>query len=108
MADTEGHKRMGRPPRATRKINLPLDIDAADLLEQLAAPHKRGQYVSELIRRAAVEAGLIEPGTTGASIDLSVLKHQLAAFEARYLDLQRRVEAGLAAQESGPELSTGD
>src|SRR4051812_26979988 len=95
MVVPEGdRRRMGRPPRATRKMNLPLDVDAADLLEQLAGPHKRGQYVSELIRRAAVQAGIIEPGTGAPAIplDLTVLQRQLA-------DLQARVATALETQE---------
>lgn len=96
MADSEGRKRPpGRPPRAVRKINLPLDVDAAELLEQLAGPHKRGQYVSELIRRAAVQAGIIEPGTGAPALplDLTVLQRQLA-------DLQERVRVALETQET--------
>jgi hypothetical protein len=86
----------------TQRIYIRLDTGAVDLLGRLApSAHKRGAYVSELIRRAAVEAGLIEPGTPGGTLDLTVLRHQLAAFEARYLDLQRRVEAALEAQEGG-------
>lgn len=93
MADSEGRKRMGRPPRNTRKINLALDADAADLLEQLAGEHKRGAYVSELIRRAAVQAGIIEPGTGAPALplDLTVLQRQLA-------DLQERVRIALETQ----------
>jgi hypothetical protein len=71
-------------------------MDAADLLDLLAGPHKRGQYVSELIRRAAVQAGIIEPGTGAPALplDLTVLQRQLA-------DLQARVETALEAQERG-------
>ncbi len=94
MTGTEDRKRPGRPSRATRKINLPLDVDAADLLELLAGPHKRGQYISELIRRAAVQAGIIEPGTGAPALplDLIVLQRQLA-------DLQERVRIALEGQE---------
>jgi hypothetical protein len=92
------------PRRPTRQAYFRLDVDALEWLERLApSENKRGAYLSELIRRAAVEAGFVAPGTAASgSFDLTVLKHQLAAFEARYLDLQRRVEAALAAREGTP------
>lgn len=94
--------------RPTRQAYFRVDVDALDLLDRLApSENKRGAYVSELIRRAAIEAGLLEPGAGPGSLDLTVLRHQLAAFEHRYQDLQARVDAAIAAQEgAGPTLDT--
>lgn len=84
----------------TTRVCLYLTVAADALLDQLApGQNQRGAYVSELIRRAAIEAGKLEPGAAAPPLELTVLRHQLAAFEARYLDLQRRVEAALTAQE---------
>jgi hypothetical protein len=91
---------MAKERQTTERVAMYLNTEAVDLLTRLApSPKKRGQYVSELIRRAAVEAGLVEPGAGAPNVDLSILRHQLAAFEARYLDLKRRVDAAIGAQE---------
>jgi hypothetical protein len=93
---------MAKEKVATERVAMYLNTEAVDLLTRLApSPKKRGQYVSELIRRAAVEAGLVEPGGDAPPIDLAVLRHQLTAFEARYQDLQRRVTAALEQQGQG-------
>ena len=69
----------------TRRLSLRLDHDAADLLDRLApSENKRGAYVSELVRRAAVERGLVEPGAAPpAPADLAVVRQELARLTAR-------------------------
>lgn len=63
---------------------------AADVLPLLAQlekrPHSRGQYISELIRKAAQEAGLVErPARPIDAIqeDLARLQAEIAAIRAQ-------------------------
>ena len=77
----------------TQRIGLRIDTDAIELLSRLApSPNKRGQYVSDLIRKAAREAG--EP-LNPADLDKEVerLAAELAAVQRR-LRQQARQETG--------------
>ena len=93
--------RAGRPRRATRKITLALDVDALDLLEQLAPVNKRSRYVSELLRREGVAAGVIAPDEKRpAPPDLATLQQHVSAVAAGAQELQRWIDAALAARQA--------
>ena len=76
----------------TRRIALYIDADAIELLGRLAPPpNKRGQYVSDLIRRAAREAGEMpaEPD----------LEQEVARLAAQLEAVKRRIRRQKAASE---------
>ena len=78
--------------KETRRVSLRLDIDAADWLDQLApSENKRGAYVSELIARAAQEAGIAPP--VEPVNELAAVRSEAAALRARLDVLDRRIVA---------------
>ncbi len=75
----------------TQQVNWRVDSEALEFLTQLEPQtHRRGQYVSSLIRAAAERAGLVEK--QGES-DLVELQRQLQ-------ELQDRVATALEQQRS--------
>jgi hypothetical protein len=71
----------------TQQVALRLTAEAANLLLRLApSENKRGRYVSDLIRRAAQEAGLIEPQQP------PTLSDRIAALERELSELKTEVK----------------
>jgi len=69
---------MPRTKVDTKRIALYLTSDAVELLGRLApSENKRGQYVSELIFRAAQERGLIESQESNLGDRIAALQHEL-------------------------------
>ena len=76
-----------------------LDEDAYQLLEILTSPHRKGEYLSELIRRAAAEQAAEHP--EGIQL-LQSIEERLERIEDKLDEVGRRVDqpqAGREAQE---------
>jgi hypothetical protein len=75
---------MARDKPDTERVAMYLTTEAIDLLTQLApSPKKRGQYVSNLIKRAAQEAGLIAaPGPPSLADRIAALERELGALKS--------------------------
>jgi hypothetical protein len=74
------------------RLNLFITQEAAEQLANLAPAHsRRGEYISELIMRAARERGLVE-GEAGGEVngELAEMQHQLAALQAEFEAFKRR------------------
>lgn len=61
-----------------RRVSLWLDEDAFDLLNELTTVHRRGRYLSELVRRAAAEREAPPPGAL-----LQRIEERLERIEAK-------------------------
>ena len=76
-----------------KRINITLDDDAADLLPLLASqagkPHRTGQYLSELIRAAAVSQQAERRATQA---ELAELRQMVQGFAIRLAQVEAQVQ----------------
>lgn len=78
----------------TKRVALFLTVKASDLLARLSpSERKHGAYVSELIEKAAIEAGLIEGAPEGNG-EVAELRQRMAAMQADLDALARRRTSG--------------
>lgn len=75
---------MVREKVETTRINVRLTVEAADLLDKLApSENRRGRYLSELITRAAQEAGLVEaPAPPTLADRIAALERELGGLKS--------------------------
>ena len=78
-------------------MQVVLDEDAYRLLETLTSPHRKGEYLSELIRRAAAEQTADHP--EGIQL-LQSIEERLERIEDKLDEVAKRVEQPLAGQEA--------
>lgn len=77
-------------------MDFMISRETAELLPRLApSDNRQGQYVPQLIIRAAQEAGLIEapPIPVTERLDLATLKQQIRAFDMQRQRLQTYIDA---------------
>lgn len=80
-----------------RRVSLWLDEDAFDLLNELTTVHRRGRYLSELIRRAAAASEAPPPDTL-----LQRIEERLERIEAK-LEAREEREPARGEQPEDPQ-----
>lgn len=70
-----------------RRVSLWLDEDAAELLDRMTTVHRRGRFLSELIRRTAADRAAAEAAASSAGEQLRSIEERLERIEGKLDEL---------------------